>query len=193
MFDKARPADQHLHKLEALGHFAGGIAHDFNNILSIIEGYTTQALRQLAEGRPCPDTLQKILTSTERGASLTRQLLAFSRQQTLRPQLLQLPDAHDERTYTASLGYNCNSQAIQDQGTCGSCWAFGAVESMGDRLCIETNGTVQVELSTEDMLSCCLIQCGMGCNGGFPTGAWRFFKVRPVLGQSPPPPASRRV
>jgi nitrogen-specific signal transduction histidine kinase/ActR/RegA family two-component response regulator len=80
MFDKARPADQHLHKLEALGHFAGGIAHDFNNILSIIEGYTTQALRQLAEGRPCPDTLQKILTSTERGASLTRQLLAFARQ-----------------------------------------------------------------------------------------------------------------
>ena len=80
---------------------------------------------------------------------------------------------------------------IRDQSTCGSCWAFGAVESMGDRLCIETNGTVQVELSTEDLLSCCLIQCGMGCNGGFPTGAWRFFKV--CFEQSPPPPASRRV
>lgn len=36
---------------------------------------------------------------------------------------------------------------------------------------------MQDELSTEDMLSCCILQCGMGCNGGFPTGAWRFFKM----------------
>jgi len=66
---------------------------------------------------------------------------------------------------------------IRDQSTCGSCWAFGAVEAMSDRLCIASNGTVQDELSAEDMLSCCLFQCGMGCNGGFPTGAWRFFKM----------------
>jgi cathepsin B len=48
---------------------------------------------------------------------------------------------------------------------------------MSDRLCIASNGTVQDELSTEDMLSCCLLQCGMGCKGGYPTGAWRFFKM----------------
>lgn len=67
-------------KLQALGQFAGGIAHDFNNILSIIEGYTHIALRQLKEGTLAPEQLQKILKSTQRGAGLTRQLLSFGRQ-----------------------------------------------------------------------------------------------------------------
>ncbi|MBU6476147.1 MAG: hybrid sensor histidine kinase/response regulator, partial [Alphaproteobacteria bacterium] len=67
-------------KLEALGQFAGGIAHDFNNILSIIEGHTHIALRQLREGALEPGQLEKILTSTQRGAGLTRQLLSFGRQ-----------------------------------------------------------------------------------------------------------------
>lgn len=80
MFDKPRSADVQLQKLEALGQFAGGIAHDFNNILSIIEGYANRALRQLGDGTLTPDVLQKILLSTERGAGLTRQLLAFARQ-----------------------------------------------------------------------------------------------------------------
>ena len=66
---------------------------------------------------------------------------------------------------------------IRDQATCGSCWAFGGVEAMSDRLCISSNGTVQDELSTEDMLSCCGSMCGAGCNGGYPSGAWRFFKL----------------
>lgn len=67
-------------KLEALGLFAGGIAHDFNNILSIIEGYASIAIKRLNEGKLQPDQLQKIIQSTQRGAGLTRQLLAFSRQ-----------------------------------------------------------------------------------------------------------------
>lgn len=67
-------------KLEALGLFAGGIAHDFNNILSIIEGYTHIAIKQLKEGTLTPDQLKKIILSTQRGAGLTRQLLAFGRQ-----------------------------------------------------------------------------------------------------------------
>jgi len=52
----------------------------------------------------------------------------------------------------------------------------GNNEGGGGRICIGTNGTTKVELSTEDMVSCCLIECGMGCNGGFPTGAWHFWK-----------------
>jgi len=51
---------------------------------------------------------------------------------------------------------------IRDQSTCGSCWAFGGVEAMSDRICIASNGTVQEELSTEDMLSCCGSSCGSG-------------------------------
>ncbi len=76
----SKPAIVQAQKLEALGRFAGGIAHDFNNILSIIEGYTNIAVKNLQNGTLTPQQLQKILLSTQRGAGLTRQLLAFSRQ-----------------------------------------------------------------------------------------------------------------
>jgi len=85
-----------------------------------------------------------------------------------------IPDNFDSRTQWP----NCKSvQQIRDQGSCGSCWAFGAVEAMSDRICIASKGAVQVEISAEDLVSCCgLFQlCGMGCNGGWPSGAWRFF------------------
>ncbi len=77
-------------KLEALGMFVGGIAHDFNNILSIIEGYTSIAVKQLKEGTLTPEQLQKILASTKRGAGLTRQLLAFGRQKVALPEKMDL-------------------------------------------------------------------------------------------------------
>lgn len=70
----------HAQKLEALGQLAGGIAHDFNNILSIIEGYTEIALKHLKDGTLTAEQLERIRLSTARGAGLTRQLLAFSRQ-----------------------------------------------------------------------------------------------------------------
>jgi two-component system cell cycle sensor histidine kinase/response regulator CckA len=80
-------------KLEALGQFAGGIAHDFNNILSIIEGYTHIAARQLKDGTLTPEQLHKILLSTQRGAGLTRQLLSFGRQKIATEEKTDLVDA----------------------------------------------------------------------------------------------------
>ncbi|XP_064652273.1 cathepsin B-like [Lineus longissimus] len=82
-----------------------------------------------------------------------------------------IPDTFDSRTQWP----NCPTiKEIRDQGSCGSCWAFGAVEAMSDRTCIHSNGTVNVHLSAEDLLSCCWL-CGMGCNGGFLGQAWRFW------------------
>jgi two-component system, cell cycle sensor histidine kinase and response regulator CckA len=72
-----------LQKLQALGQLAGGVAHDFNNILSIIEGYARMLERQLGVQHPARDKLNHILAATQRGAGLTRQLLAFGRQQIL--------------------------------------------------------------------------------------------------------------
>ena len=69
-------AKKQSQKLEALGLFAGGIAHDFNNILSVIDAYARLALKEQA----APEEMQKILAAAERGAGLTRRLLAFSRQ-----------------------------------------------------------------------------------------------------------------
>lgn len=79
-------------KMQAIGQLAGGVAHDFNNILTAILGYCDLMLLRHPPGDSDYDDIQQIKNNSNRAASLTRQLLAFSRQQTLRPQILQLPD-----------------------------------------------------------------------------------------------------
>ncbi|WP_309670415.1 ATP-binding protein, partial [Gemmatimonas sp.] len=76
------------HKLEALGSFAGGVAHDFNNYLSSIIGHSEMALADLPDASPVRDDVEGVLASAHRAAELTRQILIFSRQQAMAPQLL---------------------------------------------------------------------------------------------------------
>jgi len=63
---------------------------------------------------------------------------------------------------------------IRDQGGCGSCWAFGAVTAMSDRICIHSNANEHAHVSSENLLACCY-SCGFGCNGGFPGAAWSYW------------------
>ena len=77
-------------KLEAIGRLAGGVAHDFNNMLTVILGYSS-ALNEVV-GEENRAFLSEITKAAERAASLTRQLLAFSRQQVLQPQVVVLPE-----------------------------------------------------------------------------------------------------
>ncbi|MBU1463732.1 MAG: response regulator, partial [Alphaproteobacteria bacterium] len=79
-------------KMQAIGQLAGGVAHDFNNILTAIIGHCDLMLMRHTPGDSDYDDIQQIKSNSNRAAGLTRQLLAFSRQQTLRPQILQLPD-----------------------------------------------------------------------------------------------------
>ena len=79
-------------KMQAVGQLAGGVAHDFNNVLTAIIGYCDLMLMRHTPGDSDYDDIQQIRANSNRAASLTRQLLAFSRQQTLRPEVLQLPD-----------------------------------------------------------------------------------------------------
>ena len=77
-------------KLEAIGQLAGGVAHDFNNLLTVVMGYSQLALRQLLPNDPLRLNIEVITTASDRAASLTRQLLAFSRKQIMRPKVLDL-------------------------------------------------------------------------------------------------------
>jgi two-component system cell cycle sensor histidine kinase/response regulator CckA len=83
-------------KMQAVGQLAGGVAHDFNNILTAVLGACDLMLMRHTPGDSDYDDIQQIRSNANRAASLTRQLLAFSRQQTLRPQILQLPDVISE-------------------------------------------------------------------------------------------------
>jgi signal transduction histidine kinase/CheY-like chemotaxis protein len=77
-------------KMEAIGRLAGGVAHDFNNQLNAVMGFAGFAARDPGIGERARHDLEEVLKATDRMAGLTRQLLAFSRQQVLQPETLQL-------------------------------------------------------------------------------------------------------
>jgi two-component system, cell cycle sensor histidine kinase and response regulator CckA len=81
---------RHSQKLEAVGRLAGGIAHDFNNLLTAINGYCDLILDDLPAEDPLRSDLFEIRRAGERAATLTRQLLAFSRKQVLEPRVINL-------------------------------------------------------------------------------------------------------
>ena len=92
--------------------------------------------------------------------------------------LKDIPESFDSRQAWP----NCTSlKEVRDQATCGSCWAFGAVEAMSDRICIKSGQKDQTRISAADMLSCCGFSCGQGCNGGYPSAAWNCWHEAGVV------------
>ena len=79
-------------KMESVGRLAGGVAHDYNNISSIIIGFSELALEKVEQDDPVHDDLMEIYRAANRSTDITRQLLAFARQQTIAPKVLDLND-----------------------------------------------------------------------------------------------------
>jgi two-component system cell cycle sensor histidine kinase/response regulator CckA len=77
-------------RMDAVGSLAGGVAHDFNNLLQVVVGYTSLALEAIPRDAPYRAEIEEVQSAGERGVSLTRQLLAISRRQVLKPVVLDL-------------------------------------------------------------------------------------------------------
>jgi two-component system, cell cycle sensor histidine kinase and response regulator CckA len=90
--EKARLQAQFLQaqKMESIGRLAGGVAHDFNNLLTVINGYSATVLDLMSPADPLRSRISEIFKAGERASALVRQLLAFSRKQVLKPDLIDL-------------------------------------------------------------------------------------------------------
>jgi signal transduction histidine kinase/CheY-like chemotaxis protein len=109
---------QSVQKMEAIGRLAGGIAHDFNNLVQAIGGYTEILLRRLPEHDPLRRHAEEIKKAGDRAAALTRQLLAFSRQQVMQSKVLDLNTvvANVEALLRRLIGEDIELETILEQG-----------------------------------------------------------------------------
>src|SRR6185503_10692933 len=105
-------------KMQAVGQLAGGVAHDFNNVLTAIIGFSDLLLLKHKPGDPSFSDIMSIKQSANRAAGLTRQLLAFSRRQTLRPQILDITSNIDDLTVLLKrlIGEQISLAVTHDQG-----------------------------------------------------------------------------
>jgi PAS domain S-box-containing protein len=99
---------RHVQRLDSLGRLAAGVAHDFNNLLTVIQGYAAQLLERAEKSDNAYIGLAEIVKASEKGAALTKQLLAFSRKQSVEPQLLDLKRIvqEDEQMLRRLIGKN---------------------------------------------------------------------------------------
>jgi PAS domain S-box-containing protein len=89
---------RHSQQMESVGNLAGGIAHDFNNLLTVINGYSDLLLKRMPQADPSRPAMAEIRKAGERAATLTRNLLAFSRKQVIRPEPVRINDILSELT-----------------------------------------------------------------------------------------------
>jgi two-component system cell cycle sensor histidine kinase/response regulator CckA len=96
--ERLRLAEQlrHAQKMDAVGRLAGGVAHDMNNVLAVVLSYSAFLLEGVESGEVRADDVREIRTAAQRGAALTKQLLAFSRQRVLKLGLLDLNETITE-------------------------------------------------------------------------------------------------
>jgi len=103
-------------KMESIGRLAGGVAHDFNNLLTPILAYSQFLIPEFSEGDPIREDLEQIKNAGERAARLTRQLLAFSRKQILKPEVLNINEivGESEKMFRRVIGEDIDFATVLD-------------------------------------------------------------------------------
>jgi len=149
-------------------YFKNPFAEDFVNFHNSRKDSTWKATTQNFQNIPMEDRMDYVRRMCGVKPTPADQKLPVKQMVALKD----LPDTFDSRTAWP----NCPTiKEVRDQGSCGSCWAFGCVEAASDRLCVQSGGKVNAHLSAEDLNSCCRT-CGNGCEGGFLEGAWRYLE-----------------
>jgi two-component system cell cycle sensor histidine kinase/response regulator CckA len=109
---------QQAQKMEAVGRLAGGVAHDFNNLLTVITGYSELLLQKIGKESPMHGEVEQIKQAGERAASLTRQLLVFSRKQIIEPKVLDLNSLTTDlgKMLVRLIGENIDLKIVRGKG-----------------------------------------------------------------------------
>jgi signal transduction histidine kinase len=102
--EAAREALFHSQKIEAIGQLTGGIAHDFNNLLMATLGSLELLRKRLPDDRKTRALFENAVQAAQRGASLTRRMLAFARRQDLHPERVDVRGVHGTNLLERSLG-----------------------------------------------------------------------------------------
>jgi two-component system cell cycle sensor histidine kinase/response regulator CckA len=105
-------------KLDSVGRLAGGIAHDFNNLLTLILNYAGFTAAELEEDHPLRENVERIRRAGKRAAALTRQLLAFSRQEVVKPRVVDVNEVVTDidRLLRRTIGENIDLKVSLDRG-----------------------------------------------------------------------------
>jgi PAS domain S-box-containing protein len=149
---------QQSQKMEAIGQLAAGVAHDFNNILTVMQGYASRLLNR--ETLPhSGEEVQEILNATERAAALTRQLLAFSRRQTLERRRFDLREvvSNMARMLQRLIGENIHLELKQPQSLPAVCADSGMMEQILLNLVVNARdamprgGTLTVQTASQQI------------------------------------------
>ena len=167
-------------KMEAIGRLAGGVAHDFNNLLTIIKGCSELLLQEteLPDGKR--GTMEEIRKAAERGASLTQQLLAFSRRQVLAPRILDLNVVlrNTEKLLRRLLGEDVELVTDYDPILGRVKADLNQIEQVVLNLCVNSRDAMphggKLSLTTRNVS----IQGESGAQDGMPPGEYVLIEVR---------------
>jgi signal transduction histidine kinase/ActR/RegA family two-component response regulator len=149
----------HSQKLEAVRRLAGGVAHDFNNLLTILQGYSELIVTQSQAGTSQREQLLEITRASEGAAVLTRQLLAFSRQQLLDVRVIDLNSVVDEveKMLRRSIGEDVELVTVLGKSSCRIKADVGQIEQILLNLVVNARdampkgGKLTIETSTVDL------------------------------------------